>query len=267
MQSLSGWNKYTGILLVLITVPLVANGQDTAAAPPVAYEWEIDKYERYLRLLKTKTDSLQLVLQHRWIVGPSLGFFLMPDAVATTTDEKDIGLDMRKKKLLFGASVEYFMNRQLRWGMELALHRAPEAQKQSLGRSGRGANVDGSGGFNLPVFLYAKYMLSGLPNNKPKLYLTGGAGLIYTRLLKVEGNTARNIDTDSYMQTRLSGMAGAGLFQRLGKIVMYDLTVKYVLSSPYSPPIGSVTSYSGLQVTCKLGFIIGGQFTRIKKEP
>ncbi|HEY0610340.1 MAG TPA: hypothetical protein VGD35_11805 [Chitinophaga sp.] len=236
-------------------------------------EWEIVKYERYKQQLNFSMDSLKLIYRHRWSIGFSFGGLYMP---GYTSAEKDYNtrVNMREKHSFYMFSFEYYLTNITRVGIEAGWQMLPVKVQPQADR----AYVDGGGGMNVPVFVYLKRDLfggvksrtAGKPENgrvlnRPAFFVVAAAGLTFTNLVKIRANQ-EELYTSLYKQTPFTSKLGVGVFQPVGRVVGAELIATYQLSGSYSPSIGSVSSYSGFNLSARFSFIGNRQFNKVKKQ-
>jgi hypothetical protein len=167
---------------------------------------------------------------------------------------------------------------------------------QDISFASTGVRIKGSGGSNISSFLYTKYFFGKtsspvynerLRNNnpyrndirdsllyissvnnarmrRPRFYITAGAGLTQTVLLRIKGNST-SVKVKTYEQQVPSAMAGMGLSSRIHKRFMLDAGARYIISQSYEPAIGGVRSYTGYNFQLSLGYIFKAGFNDIKK--
>ncbi|SDG73309.1 hypothetical protein [Chitinophaga filiformis] len=255
-------------IITLFTVRLCAQNRDDTDK-----EWEVVKYERYVKALKFSMDSLKLIYRHRWSVGFSFGGLYMPGATST---EKDYNtrVNMREKHSFYMLSFEYYLTDISRVGVEAGWQMLPMKIEPRAG----GTYIDGGGGINIPVFVYLKRdIFGGVLNrtvmkpenrgsvNRPSFFAVAAAGLTFTNLVKIQAGR-QELRTSQYRQVPFTSKLGIGMFQRIGGVVGVELIAAYQLSSNYSPSIGSVSAYSGFNLSTRLSLIGGGGFGKMKKR-
>ncbi|SHM95346.1 hypothetical protein [Chitinophaga sp. CF418] len=255
-------------IMTLLTVKLCA--QDKVNTDK---EWEVVKYERYVKALKFSMDSLKLIYRHRWSIGFSFGGLYMPGATST---EKDYNtrVNMREKHSLYMLSFEYYLTDISRVGIEAGWQMLPMKIEPRAG----GTYVDGGGGVNIPVLIYLKRdIFGGVLNrtvmkpesrgavNRPSFFAVAAAGRTLTNLIKIQAGR-QELRTSQYKQVPFTAKLGIGMFQRIGGIAGVEFIAAYQLSSSYSPAIGSVSAYSGFNLSTRLSLIGDGKFSKVKKR-
>lgn len=261
------------LLLTLLLKEVTALGQEKG---------ELYEHQEYRIRSQEKKDSLKFILERRCIIGFQVGSFLIPGYMAAKEDAVT-GVDLRKKKIVFGLSLEYFYSSRLSFGAEFNF----QGTERRIDIMANG--FAGGGGTVIPFYFFTKYFIadpvvrpyikSGLTdvnpllqdvddalaeqnsiNNKrmrrPRAYLLAGAGLVNTLLVKVNGSgNGADPAVNTYRQAVPSAEIGFGLFSRIDKLISFDLAGKYILSTNYSPSIGGVRAYEGFKIEMRIGFI------------
>ncbi len=263
------------VCIVLNLIVLESNAQDT-------YQWDVFRFQQQENEQKKQIDSLKLVLKNRWTIGISVGYFWMPGYTKTEMD-KNTGVDMRDKKNIMSVSLEYFLSQKTRVGLEVGYH--PTEQNFEPHSGGEHMRIEGGGGMNIPLLAYTKTTFLEIQQNKnkkrrthylwdqpadriniPHLFVTAGAGITNTILVRVRGNPSSSIRKSLYEQVPFTCELGIGMFQRIEKNFAFEMILKYQFSSNYSPSIGSVNSYSGVNLSLRMSIIGNGGFNKVGRN-
>ena len=258
-------------------------------------EWDIDKHNRwekvYNKVYRIMYDSLLFQNKDKSILSFHIGSFFIPDYVKGIYD-KNTGVDISSKNFVLGLSLERFVTPKTRVGMEIMFHSTkPHMDMLTSGMSGGIGSV-------LSMFSFYKYEIgelfgAGYRNrivsklktlnadtadediqnqigwlkdklvSRPKLYLLAGFGTVNTNLMRFSGSMD-NMVTKDYSQKSIGIEGGAGIFTRLGKRLVYDMSLKYIWTPDYSPSIGSLYSYSGFKLQFNIGLITNSGFRKLK---
>jgi len=264
-------------------------------------EWDIDKHTRwekvYNKVYKRMYDSLLFLNKDRTIWSISGGIFAIPDYVRSEYD-KNTGIDITDRKSVYGISFEYFVSQKFRIGMEAMFHRTKQHMDANMSSSS--SSISGGMGSVMSMFSYYKYevgelfgqryrdaILSELNTlnadttdeeiqnridwlknklvSRPKLYVLAGLGTVNTNLIRFSGSPTNNTMTsEDYSQKSIAIESGLGVFTRLGKRLVYDMSFKYIWTPNYSPSIGGLNSYSGFKLQFNIGLITNSGFNMLK---
>lgn len=260
-------------------------------------EWEIDKYNRwgkvYKKVYRNMYDSLLFLNKDRTIWSISGGIFAIPDYVRSYYD-KYTGVDITDKKSVYGISFEYFLSQKFRIGMEAMFQRTkPHVM------SANSASITGGAGSIISMFSFYKYEIGDLFGRRyrdailselktlnadttdeeivnkidwlksklvarPKLYVLAGFGTVNTNLIRFSGSPTSTMTSTAYSQKSIAIESGFGVFTRLGKRLVYDMSFKYIWAPNYSPSLGGLYSYSGFKLQFNVGLITNSGFNKLK---
>lgn len=264
-------------------------------------EWEIDKHNRwekvYKKVYRKMYDSLLFLNTDRTIWSISGGIFAIPDYVRSSSDN-NTGIDITDRKGVYGISFEYFVSQKFRIGMEGMYHSTNQHMDANMSSSS--SSISGGMGSIISMFSYYKYEIGDLFGRRyrdaifselntlntdttdediqnridwlknklaarPKLYILTGLGTVNTNLIRISGSPSSNIMTSkNYSQKTIALESGLGVFTRLGKRLVYDMSLKYIWTPNYSPSLGGLNSYSGFKLQFNLGLITNSGFNKLK---
>lgn len=235
-------------------------------------EWEIEKFERRQRQLNKAHDSLKLIFKHRWVIGASYQQLFIP-GYEKAKEDKVTGVDIAAHRNIWMLSLGYYVQEDTRVGIETGWQKTEQDHEASYDYNNGGVKIDGGGGVIMPLRIYVKKDFHQAPRlreddsiNKPHFYALGSAGIAYTKLVSVHGNTNVQLRESQYEQTPFIANLGAGVSQRIDKIVLAEFSFTYQLATNYDPAIGSVYAYSGFVLALHLGFIGNGKFKQVRNR-
>lgn len=266
----------------------------------------LERYDKmYSKIRQDLSDQLLEEYTGNRISSITLGSMFIPGYSKGKEDVKT-RVDISEKKFVFGYSSERFISRKHRIGLEIQMNRTEKFMsvtgstsqhitgsvgfimsnfsyiklglgglynrqyKQKL--RGRIAALDEEAlrgtwdEESLGAIRAQRGLLRAKLVAEPKPYFLFGAGAVNSTLIRVKGSMSNGMSTTDYSQQKFALESGFGIFSRLGKRLVYDMSVKYVWSPDYSPSIGGLTSYSGVRMQFNIGYMMGPGFARMRRH-
>ncbi|MFT3738748.1 MAG: hypothetical protein QM786_08310 [Breznakibacter sp.] len=274
--------------------PKIKSGFETEWAYEQIDRWDRAKYLVHQQLL----DNAMNEYRGNSIMSLTLSHMEFPSYVIGPTDGKT-KVNIPDKQFLYGFTMENFITPRLRVGMEMQTHKLAA----STGNAATG-NVSGGMGFIFTNYSFLKFGIGdGLYSDSfkrrirtqiedlrdgamnieyddnvrsrinllraklladPKPYFMFGAGAVNSTLMKIRGSNS-GMSVKEYTQKNFSMTAGVGVLTRVGYRLTYDFSCNYVYSPDYSPTMGGLYSYSGINFKLNIGYMTGQSFSKMRK--
>lgn len=265
-----------------------------------------ERYNKmYAKVRQDLSDQLMQEYTGNRIISVTLGSMFIPGYSKGPEDLKT-RVDISERKFVFGLSSEHFISQKHRVGLEIQMNRTEQFMSVTGSTStqitgGTGFILSNFSYIKLGLGgMYSRRYRSKLKTKmmeldeaavreaddeeslslirsdrsftraklaaEPKPYFMFGAGAVNTTLIRVKGSMSSGMNTTDYSQQKFALESGFGIFSRLGKRLIYDMSVKYLWSPRYTPSIGGLDTYSGVRMQFNIGYMMGPSFSRMRRQ-